>query len=414
MGITDRKITSWTNPIGNEADQPLRSASSMKSVFDANSNQLKAALNATIDDLAATTGSSFIGSEAIAGLDGSTVKAQLVALMATKIASTGIKNMRIGNDDFLEYTLDGSLWLKAPTWGNVVIDPSGNAKNLTVTFEQAAALQNIASDESMAVLFGKLMKWHEGIVALQAGQSVQADDLEVIEGALAAAANTIDKIELYRTPLLTTGTAPDFIISPSPAWVSIPVNSPFTIEFHADGNAAKLGVTGVESGATKSIFLYGTKAVNVKAGQRAAVVYNGTSFFTLSASGLALPSPLAAGDVTVLEAHNRVEGTATSYAVKRTQTLKQGGIIRVTYNVFSSGSNDAAAKLQVNNVDVATSEIITYSMTDPLVGSKDITVNANDVLTLLLRKTSTSTAYSNFYKISIVWPEVAEKIAELF
>lgn len=51
----------WTNPIVNEADRPKRSASAMKAVFDANSNDLKGTLNGLMDDLEAETGASSIG-----------------------------------------------------------------------------------------------------------------------------------------------------------------------------------------------------------------------------------------------------------------------------------------------------------------------------------------------------------------
>lgn len=49
--IEDRKITSWTNPVVNEADRPNRSAADMKSIFDSNSNQLKTSLNGIVDDI---------------------------------------------------------------------------------------------------------------------------------------------------------------------------------------------------------------------------------------------------------------------------------------------------------------------------------------------------------------------------
>ena len=71
MSITDNKITRWDSPIVNEADRPQRSASNMKEIFDSNSNQLKAALNALIDALAAG-GAADIGIT-VDGLAGETV-----------------------------------------------------------------------------------------------------------------------------------------------------------------------------------------------------------------------------------------------------------------------------------------------------------------------------------------------------
>lgn len=76
--ITDYKIQEWTNPIVNEADRPQRSASSMKEVFDSNSNQLRAALNNLIDALA-QGGASDIGA-AVEGMEGQTVEAILAEL----------------------------------------------------------------------------------------------------------------------------------------------------------------------------------------------------------------------------------------------------------------------------------------------------------------------------------------------
>ena len=56
MAITDKKIGSWTNPVVNEADQPQRTAADMKAIFDSNSNQIKTAFNAVIDELAGDGG----------------------------------------------------------------------------------------------------------------------------------------------------------------------------------------------------------------------------------------------------------------------------------------------------------------------------------------------------------------------
>lgn len=76
--ITDYKIQNWTNPIVNEADRPQRSASSMKEVFDSNSNQLRAALNNLIDALA-QSGAEDIGA-AVDGMEGNTVETILAEL----------------------------------------------------------------------------------------------------------------------------------------------------------------------------------------------------------------------------------------------------------------------------------------------------------------------------------------------
>ena len=84
--ITDYKIQDWTNPIVNEADRPQRSASSMKEVFDSNSNQLRTALNALIDALA-QGGASDIGAE-VEGMEGQTVE-NILAELKSLIDSAG-------------------------------------------------------------------------------------------------------------------------------------------------------------------------------------------------------------------------------------------------------------------------------------------------------------------------------------
>lgn len=78
MALTDNKITTWTNPIVNEADRPQRSAADMKAIFDSNSNQLKTALNNLIDALAAS-GAGEIGAK-VEGMSGTDVLSLLVEM----------------------------------------------------------------------------------------------------------------------------------------------------------------------------------------------------------------------------------------------------------------------------------------------------------------------------------------------
>lgn len=78
MALIDNKITTWTNPIVNEADRPQRSAAEMKAIFDSNSNQLKTALNNLIDALAAS-GAGEIGAK-VEGMSGTTIGTLLTEL----------------------------------------------------------------------------------------------------------------------------------------------------------------------------------------------------------------------------------------------------------------------------------------------------------------------------------------------
>lgn len=82
MAIQDNKITTWTNPIVNEADRPRRSAADMKAIFDSNSNQLKEALNGLIDALAQSGGGDIGASvEGMAGNNVQTLIAELKGLI---------------------------------------------------------------------------------------------------------------------------------------------------------------------------------------------------------------------------------------------------------------------------------------------------------------------------------------------
>lgn len=94
MAMTDSKILSWTSPVSAEADQPIRTASAMKAVFDSNSNQLKTALNAVIDTLAGSGGSAEIGSAAISDVDAGTLLSQLTTLRA--LIDQRVKNIAVG------------------------------------------------------------------------------------------------------------------------------------------------------------------------------------------------------------------------------------------------------------------------------------------------------------------------------
>lgn len=78
MALTDNKITTWTNPVVNEADRPQRSAADMKAIFDSNSNQLKTALNNLIDALTAG-GAGDIGAK-VEGMSGTTIGTLLTEL----------------------------------------------------------------------------------------------------------------------------------------------------------------------------------------------------------------------------------------------------------------------------------------------------------------------------------------------
>ena len=118
MSITDNKITTWNNPIVNEADRPQRSASDMKAIFDSNSNQLKAALNALIDALA-QGGASDIGA-AVEGMEGNTIE-NILAELKSLIDSAGedlddLKAAVLPEGDGSLFLADNGEW-KLPSVG---------------------------------------------------------------------------------------------------------------------------------------------------------------------------------------------------------------------------------------------------------------------------------------------------------
>ena len=82
MGLLDRKITSFVQPVTSLDDKPQMTAAALKAAFDSNSNELRPALNGVIDDLSGTGGAGEIGVTAISGVDGTTVQLVLVALKA--------------------------------------------------------------------------------------------------------------------------------------------------------------------------------------------------------------------------------------------------------------------------------------------------------------------------------------------
>lgn len=130
MAIKDRKITAWTSPVSNEADQPKRTAAEMKAVFDANSNQLKDAFNNVIDDLSGDGGTGEIGGAKFGEVDAGTLLQQLTALLALingRPKSPDIKGIRIDSDGKIEVTLDGTIWQSTASSGHVIEDAEGNA-----------------------------------------------------------------------------------------------------------------------------------------------------------------------------------------------------------------------------------------------------------------------------------------------
>lgn len=125
MAITDKKIGSWTNPVVNEADQPQRTAAEMKAIFDSNSNQIKTAFNAVVDELVGEGGAGNVGNGAIGSIPSGTVASQLAALLSKfndYPGSSNIKGIRLDSDGKIEVTLDGTTWKPTVQTGDPVTD----------------------------------------------------------------------------------------------------------------------------------------------------------------------------------------------------------------------------------------------------------------------------------------------------
>lgn len=113
MALEDHKIGEWTSPVSAEADRPQRSAAEMKAVFDSNSEDLKRALNALIDELSAGSGGDEISMSALDDITAGTLRSLLEAIYAEAkegVRSEDILAIRLGNVGQLEVTLDGETW----------------------------------------------------------------------------------------------------------------------------------------------------------------------------------------------------------------------------------------------------------------------------------------------------------------
>lgn len=74
MSLEKRKLSTWIQPISSLDDRPKLTAIELKSAFDANTNQLKPAINGVIDDLIWNKGASEIGFQSIPGVDAQNIQ----------------------------------------------------------------------------------------------------------------------------------------------------------------------------------------------------------------------------------------------------------------------------------------------------------------------------------------------------
>lgn len=139
MAIKDNKITSWTNPIVNEADRPQRTASEMKAVFDSNSNQLRQALNGLIDDLS-QNGAAELPAAPLDGVDGITVEEQLAGLK--KYADERESSAK-------QYAEDLAFKSGAADMTTSVYDPQGKARDVYAYADES--VENLRGDTAVSL-----------------------------------------------------------------------------------------------------------------------------------------------------------------------------------------------------------------------------------------------------------------------
>lgn len=169
MVLTDNKITTWTNPIVNEADRPQRSAADMKAIFDSNSNQLKTALNNLIDALAAS-GAGEIGAK-VEGMSGTTIGTLLTELKSliddTCDDLDALQSAVLPGNDGTLFLADNGEW-KLPSVGAAANGlPIGGA---------AGRVLKKSSNANFAAHWGSLMDdAATGLVKALNGDLVQAE-----------------------------------------------------------------------------------------------------------------------------------------------------------------------------------------------------------------------------------------------
>lgn len=119
MPIRDCKINAWGNPVANEADRPNRSAGDMKAIFDANSNQLKAALSDLIDAILDFGSSAELGSAKVSeDVPAGTVWSQLRALRGIIHEQVGTHGQGIAILGTYDTRADLEASVPAPNVGN--------------------------------------------------------------------------------------------------------------------------------------------------------------------------------------------------------------------------------------------------------------------------------------------------------
>lgn len=147
MGLSNYKITNYAKPVASLPDNPSQAgytAAMLKTAFDANATgEIKAAINAIIDDVTALQGD--------------------------------IKGIRINADGQIEITKDGTTWTATASSGHVVLDKNN------VVYPQRSRLKfvngTISDVDGVTVVEGA--KGDQGIQGIQGAQGVQGIQGEI-------------------------------------------------------------------------------------------------------------------------------------------------------------------------------------------------------------------------------------------
>ena len=242
-----------------------------------------------------------------------------------------------------------------------------------------------------------------GILLTETAQAARA----LLEAASAAGMNAL---YAANSPLTTGGTAPDFEVTDA-AVTAYTTALRRTIVFHEAGTAVTLNFNGLGAVA---LYEYAGKAANVKAGQIATVLYNGTCFFIVSGGGISLPPTITAGDMILHAAIDKTTRGGTAYGELgsgRGFTANRAGIYRVTYKIEGPGGSDnyTYTKLTKNGVDIPSSEISaerSYTSKKAI----DVALMAGDVLKQLGAASSGNVGQFTYFVVCVNGGDIQSEI----
>lgn len=401
-------------------DKPTLTAAQLKARFDdVVEDIVTPKYNAAIDILLGTTslssGAEQIGSAAIAGVTGATVHGQLVDLKNQ--FDNVLLDPRVFPDDSIT---TAKIQDNAVTTGKI-IDKAVTLSKMADMATSSLIYRKTASSGAPEVNTLATLKADLGTMPPDAHNQ---DASTINSGAFdEARIPTLAQTKVTGLPTIqktidqfdaTLDAANQFTITDTSITTYTATAIDRLVYF---ANAATAPTVRVGALAYLALYQYGTTPLEIKAGGqwvRIVKVAAGTSFFGVSAGGIALPTTIAAGTTVVnVDLVQKNEGSATYY-LKRTVVIKIAGAYRFRYELHPTVNGSAVyVKLQNNLVDVPTSE---YTISDSAGAFKtiDVTVAANDSITLWLKGAGAGVyGVNNALIISMLWADLATEIAKI-